>query len=114
MRHPEPTSERDRIVRRSGAVFLLSVGATGLALFVGFGLAMAACTNSLEDAFDGFNLGTVESVKPIPIPQTACPYLRLTAKAAADAAPPWRVAFQPTADWKQFSKDLTAPLANLD
>jgi hypothetical protein len=114
MRHSEPTSERDQVVRRSAAVFLASIGATGLALFVGFGLAMAACTNALEHAFDGFNLGTIESVEPIPIPQASCPYLRLTAAAAADAAPPWRVAFQPTADWKRFSKDLTVPLANLD
>jgi hypothetical protein len=115
MRHSEPTLDRDRIARRSGAVFVLSVGAAGLALFVGFGIAMAACEHSLEDAFSGFGkVGSFESVEPIPIPPSACPYVRLTAAAAADASKPWHDAFEPTADWERFSKDLTGPLANLD
>jgi hypothetical protein len=115
MRRSQPTLEGDRTARRSGAVFALSVGAVGLALFVGFGLAMAACEHSLQNAFSGFgDIGSFDSVKPIPIPPSACPYVRLTAAAAADAAKPWHVAFEPTADWARFSKDLTAPLANLD
>jgi hypothetical protein len=114
MRHSEPTFDRDRIARRSGAVFALSVAATGLALFVGFGIAMAGCEHSLQDAFSGFGNGSFESVAPIPIPPTACPYVRLTAAAAAEAAKPWHDAFAPAADWARFSKDLSAPLANLD
>ena len=78
-------------------------------------LAMAACEHSLEDAFSGFGkLGSFDSVEPIPIPPTSCPYVRLTAAAAADTAEPWHVAFEPAADWARFSKDLTGPLANLD
>ncbi|MDQ1474941.1 MAG: hypothetical protein QOE62_170 [Actinomycetota bacterium] len=115
MRHSEPTLERDRIARRSGAVFVLSVGAAGLALFAGFGFAMAACANSVGDVFAGFgNIGTFDTVKPIPIPQTACPYVRLASAAAADAAAPWHDAFAPSPDWNRFSKQLSAPLANLD
>jgi len=62
-------------------VFLLSVGAAGLALFAGFGIAMAACEHSVRDVFSGFgNIGTFENVQPIPIPQTACPYVRLASR----------------------------------
>jgi hypothetical protein len=115
MRHSEPTLERDRIARRSGAVFVLSVGAAGLALLGGFGFAMAACANSVGDVFSGFgNFGSFETVKPIPIPQTACPYVRLASAAAADAAAPWHDAFTPSPDWARFSKQLSTPLANLD
>jgi hypothetical protein len=96
-------------------VFLLSVGAAGLALFAGFGIAMAACEHSVRDVFSGFgNIGTFENVQPIPIPQTACPYVRLASAAAADAAAPWHDAFKPSPDWERFSTQLSGPLANLD
>lgn len=106
-----PTSERDRIARRSGVVFVLSVSAAGLALFVGFGVVMAACANSVSDVLQ---LPAPEAVRPIPIPQTACPYLQVVAVAAEKAGAPWHGALEPTADWKQFSGQLSAPLTALD
>jgi hypothetical protein len=115
MRRSEPTLEGHRTAGRSGAVFAVSVGAVGLALFVGFGLAMNACANAVSETFSGFgDIGTFDSVEPIPIPPTACPYVQLTSAAAAAAAAPWHDAFQPAPDWNRFAKELAAPLANLD
>lgn len=112
MRRSLPTLEEDPTARRSGAVFFASVGAVGLALFVGFGLAMAACANSISDGFG--DIGTFDSVEPIAIPPPACPYVRLASAAAATAAKPWHGAFGPAPDWNRFAKDLAEPLANLD
>jgi hypothetical protein len=106
-----PTSERDRIARRSGVVFALSVSAVGLALFVGFVVPMAACAHSVSDILQGT---APEAVRPIPIPQTACPYLHHVAAAATNAGAPWHDAFQPSPDWNHFAAELSAPLAALD
>ena len=106
-----PTSERDQIARRSGVVFVLSVSAVGLALFVGFVVPMAACAHTVSDILQGT---APEVVRPIPIPQTACPYLDLVAVAATNAGAPWHDAFQPSPDWNHFAAELTAPLAALD
>ena len=106
-----PTSEQDRIARRSGVVFVLSVSAVGLALFVGFVVPMAACAHSISDILQ---LPAPEAVRPIPIPQTACPYLQLVAVAATNAGAPWHDAFQPSPDWKHFTAELSAPLTALD
>ncbi len=115
MRRSLPTLEEDPTAGRSAVVFFASVGTVGLVLLVGFGLAMAACANSISDTFSGFgDIGTFDSVEPIPIPPTACPYVRLTSAAAAAAAQPWHGAFGPAPDWNRFAKELAAPLANLD
>jgi hypothetical protein len=92
-------------------VFALSVSAAGLALFVGFVVPMAACAHSVSDLLQ---LPAPEAVRPIPIPQTACPYLQLVAVAAENAGAPWHYAFQPSPDWKHFAAELSAPLTALD
>jgi hypothetical protein len=106
-----PTSERDRIARRSGVVFVLSVSTVGLALLVGFGVVMAACAHSVSDLLQ---LPAPEAVRPIPIPHSACPYLQVVAVAAEKAGAPWHGALEPSADWKRFTAQLSAPLTALD
>jgi hypothetical protein len=102
-------------------VFVAAVGATGLALLVGFGLLFSACADAfshLGGSFgtillpDGLDLGA--DVRPIPIPPTSCPYLRLVATAAANAGAPWHDAFSGSASLARLERDLPAPLAALD
>jgi hypothetical protein len=62
-----------------------------------------------------FNLGPSQSesaVQPIPVPQSACPYLRLVSVATAQAQTPWLNGS--VSDWPRFSRDLSTPLASLD
>ncbi|TML19345.1 MAG: hypothetical protein E6G39_01745 [Actinobacteria bacterium] len=114
MESSAPTSERDRVAQRSGVVFVLAVTAAGLALFAGFGIAMAACAHSVSDLSGLLQFPAPDAVRPVPIPKTACPYLRLVAVAATNAGAPWHDAFQPSTDWKHFAGELSAPLAALD
>jgi hypothetical protein len=110
-----PGTDRDRVVRRSGAVFALSLSAAALTVAVGFGVAFAACTGAVAQIFS--NLGTPSvsyDVAPIPIPQRACPYLRLVSAAAANAGAPWHDALAGPGTWSRFTHELTGPLADLD
>ena len=72
---------------------------------------MASCAHSVSDILQGT---APEAVRPIPIPQTACPYLQLVSVAATNAGAPWHDAFQPSPDWNHFAAELSAPLAALD
>lgn len=117
---PQTAEERDRIERRKTGVFLLALLGGVLVLFAGFDYAMTQFAHSVQGVFSGFDLlphdgsrlGT--EVQPIPIPQSACAYLRIVSVAANDAAAPWADAFTPSVDPAQFSKQLAPPLASLD
>ena len=110
-----PDLERERVVGRSSAVFSLSLCVVTVGLVVAFSIAFAACNNALRDTFTGFGqIGTASAVKPIPIPRSACPSLRLVSAAAAGAASPWRDALVGSRDWKRFASAMTEPLAEFD
>ena len=90
------------------------MSAAGLALFVGFGIAMAACAHSVSELSGLLQFPAPAAVPPVPIPQTACPYLRLVAVAAENAGAAWHDAFQPSTGWKRFAGKLSVPLTALD
>jgi hypothetical protein len=110
-----PGSDRDRVVRRSGAVFALSISAAALTVAVGFGIAFAACTEAVSQIFSGIGpLSMPQDVAPIPIPQRSCPYLRLVSAAATNAGAPWHDALAGSGSWIRFTREISGPLADLD
>jgi hypothetical protein len=99
-----------RVERNSALVFTLAMCATAVVILVGFGLAAAACSDAFNDLTESGS-----SPKPIPIPQAACPYLRLVSVAAANAGAPWSQVFDSNPpSWAQFSSQLRGPLGALD
>jgi hypothetical protein len=115
-RVPVSDEERARIVGRSSAVFALSMCVVAIGVVVGFGIAFAACADTASHLFDGLggSFSSPGDVKPVPIPATACPYLRLVSASATDAGTPWHDALQEHGDWNLLKLRLTAPLASLD
>ena len=90
-----PASERDRVERRTGIVFLRpSVRRVSRCSSASASSSRRARTRSRSwlTAFAinaSSNDGRGNDVQPIRVPQTSCPYLRLVSTAATNAGAPW-------------------------
>jgi hypothetical protein len=107
--------EQRRIERNSPLVFSLAMFGAVIAIFVGFGIAIASCEDSVAEIVENFGKGQQPSVTSIPIAKSSCPYLRLVSVAAANAGAPWNEDIgygEPP--WSRFSSQLRAPLGALD
>jgi hypothetical protein len=105
---------RTRSPKSGKAVAAIAVawvaGVIGFVTLLGFGVA--SCMNSINFNFD---LGG-PAVKPIPIPATACPYLRVVHVAASAAGVDWFTAlgYGAAKQWQPFARQLEPKLTVLE
>jgi hypothetical protein len=102
--------EIDAVTRRRGPDWRAPVIGVGIAiaLIVGFG----ACTAFVAHQLD-FEIGR-RRLSPIPVPSTACPYLRPIHTVAVKLDDQWVRALDGRDPWPAFRLELTAELPTLE
>ena len=97
---------------RTSAAIVVAWIAGVLAFVTLCGFGIASCMSSIN-----FNLDFgAPAVKPIPIPATACPYLRVVHVAASSAGAGWATAlgYSNAKQWRPFARQLEPKLAILE
>jgi hypothetical protein len=111
------TSVRSPKRGKSGVAVVASLWISGvLAFVVVCGIGISSCMNAIN--FGNFSLPPLgmSDVKPIPIPATACPYLRVLNAVEESAGVGWikALGYNTPQTWRPFAAQLAPKLAVLE